>query len=215
MLSRQLTSTEKVLIVILTFIILGGSYFFLIHTPITSQRESIVAEKAQLEKNIEDLQKKVTEISQMKAELEKIDSKARAAVEAPDYDNLQKVISMLNTIMPGTYDYSINFQPTVGTAEDSIVRRPIDMTFACKTYQEAYDVISKLHDGPYRCQISNLVVSANLPQNAGNVASVGAGNGTGSEYKPVLSKDNVSVALTITYFETVEPNTVMVTYKNK
>lgn len=191
MLSRQLTSTEKVLLVILVLILLGGAYYWFVQVPVTDQHDKILAQQQQVEDDRALVDAKAQKLIQMKQELADMDAANDVYVETPDYDNLQSVIEMLNTIMPSTTDYTLNFQPVEKPESGNIVRRAIDMTFSCASYEQARDVIDRLHDGPYRCQISQLAIGANKAE------------GAASDAVAVLGGSETVVSLTITYFEKI------------
>lgn len=186
--TRKFTRREKVLLVIMAIVMVAGAYFWFVQMPLSAQMLEIQTAQADAESELIVLQAKARRQNEMEAELEKLKSSTIYA-ETPKYDNLQAVITTLNSIMAETNDYSLNFQPVVQAEDGNIIRREISMKFTSGTYDQARRVITRLHDGAFRCQISDLSISAIAPADAGQ------------GYVATLDKNSVDVSLTITYFE--------------
>ena len=91
----------------------------------------------------------------MKAELETLLSDPNAK-PLPDFDNSEKLLVELNTILSGT-DYTLNFaNPTPLETGSAILARPISLTFEVSTYSAARAVLDALHDSQYVNLISDL-----------------------------------------------------------
>lgn len=186
-LSKQFTRREKILMVLLAVLLLAGGYFRLIHLPVTVALSDIAARQTEADGQIIVLEVKLQKLTEMRAELERIRSDP-ALVSIPDYDNLQRVMVFLNMTLAAAADYDLSFQQVELPTEGQVVRRTIDMTFQCASYNTARAVIGALHASPYRCQLGGLSI---LP----------AANVDGAERSDDLTMGPVSVSLSVTFFE--------------
>lgn len=174
MMSREFTRREKVLLLVLAVLVLGMTYYLLIHQPTTSQITEITAEQSQADSDLMLAQATHAQLVHMQEELAELAASGVQETEVPLYDNLQLVMNHLNEILAGTSDYSLSFQPV--DLSEEFVRRTIQMTFSCPDYNQARQIITVLASGPYRCQIGDLQLSAG-------------------------QQGSVSVTMSITYFE--------------
>ena len=95
-------------------------------------------------------------------------------------DNIRNELNELNALMGGATTYNLSFaQPTV---EDKLVRREVTVSFTVPDYAAALDVVRKLENGTYRCEITDFSVIGDM-----------LADGT---------VDSVDAVLTVTYLET-------------
>lgn len=187
--SRRFTPREKILLVILAVILLAGAYLWLVQEPISQSLSRIRSQQEEAEMDRLVLDAKKVKLDQMREELDAILAESDAK-EIPQYDNQQNVINMLNSVLASTTDYTLSFEPISQGDGDVMIRRVINMTFYCNSYQEARGIVNQLHGGPYRCQIGNLAISA---------ISQGV---TGSTLD--LNVYPVQVTMNLTFFELLE-----------
>ena len=117
--------------------------------------------------------------ARMKAELEALGEDGTLPVVAV-YDNIRNELNELNALMGGATTYNLSFaQPTV---EDKLVRREATVSFTVPDYAAALDVVRKLENGTYRCEITDFSVIGDM-----------LADGT---------VDSVDAVLTVTYLET-------------
>ena len=117
--------------------------------------------------------------ARMKAELEALGEDGTLPVVAV-YDNIRNELNELNALMGGATTYNLSFaQPTV---EDKLVRREVTVSFTVPDYAAALDVVRKLENGTYRCEITDFSVIGDM-----------LADGT---------VDSVDAVLTVTYLET-------------
>lgn len=192
-LSKQFTLREKVLLVLLSLLLVGAAYFWLVHQPVEAAMSeiSLAMEDADMERTV--LQVKRQRLEDMKAELEGILSGTGSGVETPDYDNLQNVMVFLNGILANAGDYSLDFQSVEQPEEGNIVRRVINMSFTCPSYADAVSVLTRLHDCAFRCQIGTLSL---MPAD-------GQETGGGETRAAALLDGPVQVNLGVTFFESL------------
>ena len=87
----------------------------------------------------------------------------------PEYDNLQAVMVELNTILADCQEYSLAFQSD--DPEDAIYARRATIPFTCGSYDQARDVLQRLHDSPLRNLITDVQITE---QDDGSVKATAA-----------------------------------------
>lgn len=165
---RKLTAREWMLLGVLAVLVAVSGYVMLFYMPVTTARDSALAETETCKLELEAAQIRLTEKRRMERELEELFAREEAPVSLADYDNLQPVMMELNTVLAGTQDYSLSF----GTVDASqrIVRREISLNFVCGSYDAAKTVLQRLHDSMYRCMLNQITIS--LEQTTDGSASV-------------------------------------------
>ncbi|MGN8738492.1 hypothetical protein [Bilifractor sp. HCP3S3_D3] len=178
-LNRKFSKKETVLILILTFALLGFIYYFFTYDYLESQLRSY--DTADLDSQITLEQKRAAMISQMKQDI--ANGTVAYSGEVATYNNLSNEMTELNNIFSGTSVYNFDFAEPEAT--DNTVRRNINITFTSNSYAEAEKIISSLYSCRYRCLISDL--------------DIAAGSDSG-----VLQSGPVSVSMKVTFFETLQ-----------
>lgn len=178
-LNRKFSKKETVLILILTFALLGFIYYFFTYDYLESQLRSY--DTTDLDSQITLEQKRAAMISQMKQDI--ANGTVAYSGEVATYNNLSNEMTELNNIFSGTSVYNFDFEEPEAT--DNTVRRNINITFTSNSYAEAEKIISSLYSCRYRCLISDL--------------DIAAGSDSG-----VLQSGPVSVSMKVTFFETLQ-----------
>ena len=149
------TNREKILLVILAVLLIAVGYWKLILTPINDSIDALRQQTASEQDALIQDSARAARLTQMKAELETLLSDPNAK-PLPDFDNSEKLLVELNTILSGT-DYTLNFaNPTPLETGSAILARPISLTFEVSTYSAARAVLDALHDSQYVNLISDL-----------------------------------------------------------
>lgn len=189
-LSKRFTSREKVLLLVLALLVVAGAYFMLVFRPISENLSAIEQSKLDVEDSLTILEAKAQRLEQMRDELARVEAQGTTA-EVPVYDNLRAVMLHLSGVLSSATDYDLSFQPLDTAEESGVIRRTISMSFTAPSYAQGEALVSRLHDGPYRCEIDNLAF-----------APVAAGDDQAANRAASLSSGGVQVTLSITYFET-------------
>ena len=155
-LDRQFSRREKVLLIILALLVLFAAYFYGVHYPAVQTKKNAGPEIENLNTEIAVLEAKKVKMDKMSAELETLLA-SPDTVAIPDYDNLQELISFLNTVLYNTEDFDISF-PGIKMPADSghIARRYLRMSFVSPNYDAARKMVDLLQASPYCCQINEL-----------------------------------------------------------
>ena len=127
----------------------------------TSNMNDLKLQKANADKvaqeQLEAAQARVTNKQRMERELKALFEKDPDPLSLAPYDNLQPVMVELHRVLSAAQDYSLAFS-TVET-EETIVRRSISLSFTSGSYSAAKDILKELHDGMYRCLLSDLSIT--------------------------------------------------------
>lgn len=187
-LTRQFTRRERVLLVILAVLLLFAVYFLTVHIPVTEALEQAQMESESLSTDIMVLEAKQARMEQMQRELDILLAQPNVA-EIPSYDNLDRVMDYLNTVLSTTEEYSLSFQGLQQPEDSIIIYREMQMTYVSPSYQAAREVMEQLQNCPYRCQLSGLTM----------VPSTRDGQTLNPD--AVLTNGPVLVHLVVTFFE--------------
>ena len=172
-LNRSFSTSEKVLMLVLAVLLVVACYYFLV---VKNVADTIAANEDRLGGHAHQL---AADRARMKAELEALGEDGTLPVVAV-YDNIRNELNELNALMGGATTYNLSFaQPTV---EDKLVRREVTVSFTVPDYAAALDVVRKLENGTYRCEITDFSVNGDM-----------LADGT---------VDGVDAVLTVTYLET-------------
>ena len=185
-LSKEFSPREKVMIVVLSVLLILAIYIYAVHIPVTNTIKNADANRQILQSDLVILESQYSFYQKMNDELKDISSAPNRAV-IPDYDNLQALMSFLNTTMSGTSDYTMSFGAVEQSEDEGIVRRSAQMSFECSSYEAAKTVIKNLSNCPYMCTLGDLVVSP-----------IGY---TSQRDNMSIENGSVSVSLTITFYE--------------
>ncbi len=188
-LTRQFTRREQVLLLILAVLFLFTVYFLGVHLPVTEALERVRAEREAVSADVAALEAKQRRMDRMRQELEVILSQPHVA-EIPTYDNLQRVMDFLNAVLSPAEDYSLSFQGPRQAGDSAILRREMQMSYVSPSYPAAREVLERLQNCPFRCQLSALSMEPF------------AGDGQ-SNTDAALTDGPVQVSLTVTFFENV------------
>lgn len=177
MMSREFTTREKILLLVLCVLLLGIVYYEFIIKYVDETIKQYNTEDMETELLIE--QAKAQSIMDMESEMK--NTKAKTGSVVASYNNIKNEISALNDIFGAASTYNFDFNQAI--KDGDAVRRDINISFTAGSYSTAEAIIEKLHDCKYRCLIRNI--------------SINTSSGEG------ISSGSVSVSMTVTFFETM------------
>ncbi len=153
---RAFTTREKVMLIILAVLLIVIGYYKFVLEPINdsiSQYQlNTETEQSEILQNTAQLQK----LNNMQKELEEIKSSGDTK-PLPTYNNMNAMLTELNTILDQSTDYSLSFG-TVAPMEETtyIMKRPVELKFITANYDTARSILDQLHDSDNINQISDL-----------------------------------------------------------
>ena len=154
---RKLSIRERVLLLLLAVIAMVCGYVLFFYLPATQRLESLNAQIAQTQELATQLDAKLSSQQQMEKKLEQLSAQGAQVPYMPAYDNLQAVMVELHTILAGCQEYSLSFQSEQG--ENSVFYRRVSIPFTCGSYEQAHEVLQKLHDSTLRGLLGDLQLS--------------------------------------------------------
>ena len=154
-LNRDLSKSEKNLLVLLLIVIVGAVYYLFVFTPIENGIQSAKIEQQALQTELDVANAKVEKI---KAMTEELSGKSSAhSSYMPSYNAGKDELDFLHEILRDTENYSVKF--TTLTREKDLIRREFAMRFSVKNYAKAKEVVKALEHCDVRCLVADVVVS--------------------------------------------------------
>lgn len=150
---RTMSRREKLLLTILVVLLIGLCYYSFYLSPLNSKIDNYKSmTNSALDEEIA-LEPMMTSYNKMKNELTELRNSSDSK-PIPNFDNSKNVMDELHNIMSEATSYSLSFSGT--TEENSIVSRPVGISFVAASYDNARDIIDKLYESDYSNQISNI-----------------------------------------------------------
>ena len=183
MLNREFSAKEKLLLLIAAVLALGLFYYNFVYKFFQSQYALYDTAKIEDELLIE--QSKSTRISQMKQIIE--ESKGKVKGDLSVYNNQSAEIIEMGMIFDEDADnVSISWSEPVMSG--TIIRRDVNITFHCRSYENFKNVLRKMSEMKYRCLIGNVAVSDANTRESNGIASSG----------------DINASISVRFFETSE-----------
>lgn len=154
---RKLSTRERVLLLLLAVIAIVSGYILLFYLPTTQRIESLNAQITQSQELVAQLDAKLASQQQMENKLEQLSAQDAQVPYMPAYDNIQAVMTELHTILAGCQEYSLSFQSEQG--EDHVFYRRVSIPFTCSSYEQAQEILQKLHDSTLRGLLEDVQIS--------------------------------------------------------
>lgn len=154
---RKLTLRERILLLLLAIVAVVSGYILFFYLPTTQRIDSLNAQIAQSEELAAQLEAKLEDQRRMEQTLNQLASQEDAPPVMPEYDNLQAVMVELNQILAGCQNYSLSFQEDQSQAH--IFGRQVSIPFTCSSYDQAKQILQKLHDSALRGLLGNVQFS--------------------------------------------------------
>lgn len=154
---RKLSTRERVLLLLLAVIAIVSGYILLFYLPTTQRIESLNAQITQSQELVAQLDAKLASQQQMENKLEQLSAQDAQVPYMPAYDNIQAVMTELHAILAGCQEYSLSFQSEQG--EDHVFYRRVPIPFTCSSYEQAQEILQKLHDSTLRGLLEDVQIS--------------------------------------------------------
>lgn len=157
-LSREFTLREKVLMVFLLLILMGLGYYYFVHIPVRDELERCATEQANLEIELNLVERKLNTLREMSEELEAIEASGDMSV-MPSYNASKNEIKLLNDVLSQTEQYSITFSNV--SRDGDQIRRSFSVQFTAVDYPTMAKILSGIAKSPYRCMVADIQCSRN------------------------------------------------------
>lgn len=154
--TKSFSKREKVLLLVLVAILLSAIYYFFVALPSMDAISVANTQTATLQDEIMMETARLKKIKEMEKKIEEASTADGFKTQIPNYDNLEKVMKQMDSILSATTEYKLAFAPI--TEEDSLVYRPIEAEFNCANYATAKNIIQQIYKSPFKSLIDNLSV---------------------------------------------------------
>lgn len=151
--SREFTTTEKVLIVVLAIVLLGLLYYKFVYQTTEDTIQSQKSEEGTVQLQLDIANKKLANLKSIQKQMDAIDHGSGASMMA-SYNNSKNETRFLNNVLSGASDYSISF--TEVTRHGDQIRRSFTLQFVTRSYKEAERTVEELTNGKYRCLVDDI-----------------------------------------------------------
>ena len=161
-LSRDFSTKEKLLILVLALVLVALAYYQFVHRPVIDAIASAQAEADSLSVELQTVNEKLERMRRMRAELEDVTA-GGTATEMGSYNNSKEEIASLNDILRETLQYSISFANVTRSGDQ--IRRNFTLSFSADSYESMERIISALSQNHHRCLIGDVNCSSTRNSN--------------------------------------------------
>ena len=194
-LSRDFTTKEKVLILLLALVLLGLCYYRFIYVTCRDAIAEANELRDDYQMELNGALAKEAQLRSMQEELDRI-GELKYASRMESYNNVKAEIALLNNVLKPATDYSISFSKVSRNGDQ--IRRSFTLDFTTNGFDNAKQIISDLAGSEYRCLIGGIFYNG-LARRAGDGDKLEGGRWIGDDYV----YDTVSVKMTATFYETM------------
>ena len=129
--SRDFTTREKIMLLVLTLILLAAGYYAVIDQPIRTAINEAKSQQDELNTELMLLQTKAASLSRMQSELDSIEQSGSLG-KMGNYNNSKPELDELNQLLQDSNTYDISFSDV--TLDGDLIRRSFSLTFSASDY---------------------------------------------------------------------------------
>ena len=168
LLSRDFTSLEKLVLLVLILVLMGLGYYQFVDQPIRQGIEEAHAERDKLQVELNNINIRISDYNYRAQELE---AARELRQPMPSYNASEEELRILNDILSASQDYSFNVDKI--TLEDEQIRRNFTLSFTAPSFEAAKGIFTRLSASRVRCLIGNIECGG-IDVEDGNVVNVTA-----------------------------------------
>ncbi|MBR4455531.1 MAG: hypothetical protein IKS32_04835 [Solobacterium sp.] len=184
MLKHEFTLKEKILLMVAVVLALGLVYYNFVYKYFQNQLKLYDTEI--LEQELIAEQAKASKISQMKQIID--ESEGRVTGDLSVYNNQSaEIIEMGEIFDEDGSKVSVTWVDPILTG--TIVRRDVNITFSCSSYENFKNILRKMSEMKYRCLIRNVTVAV---------------GGSRDNRLSLTDANELNAAISVTFFETTD-----------
>ncbi len=151
--TREFTTREKVLLIILSILLVAMLYYQFVDQPVRRQLESAKSEAEMLDIQVKLVESKLAAMRRMRSEMDDLISGGTES-EMGSYNNSKEEMAVLNDVLSHTQQYSISFADVTRSGDQ--IRRNFSLLFTVKDYETMEKVIQDLASSKWRCLIGDV-----------------------------------------------------------
>ena len=176
LLTRDFTTVEKLVLLVLILFLMGLGYYQFIDQPIRRGIEEAHAERAALQLELDAINIRISDYKNMAEELREA---RELRQEMPSYNQSEQELQILNNILEISDRYALSFDKI--TLQDNQIRRGFQFSFTAPDFETAKGIFTRLSGSRVRCLIGD-IECVGVDTQDGHVVNVKA-NGTFYETK--------------------------------
>ena len=151
--SREFTTTEKILIVVLAIVLVGLLYYKFVFLTTQDMISTVKAEADTKQAELDVAKAELARLQQIEQEMNDIQVSGDMS-RMESYNNSKNETAFLNDVLSGVEDYAIAFSDVTRNGDQ--IRRSFSLQFSTGSYEEAQHVVSDLSYGEYRCLVDDI-----------------------------------------------------------
>ena len=152
-LSRDFTTKEKALILVLVLILLGLVYYRFVDQNVRDAVASSESEAQMLQTQLDTAQQRVMYLQGLQNKMDALKAEGKLSYMG-SYNNSKAEVAFLNDILAQTQQYSIEFANV--TRSGNQIRRSFTLRYQTPDYAAAQAVMKKLCAGDNRCLVGDV-----------------------------------------------------------
>lgn len=166
--SRAFTKKEKILIFVFVILLLGMAYYYFVDRNV---RDNLAAAKNAVEVNQSELDISTAQLMRLTSMDKELNSyEAGGASRLESYNNVKAELSMLDSILYPTIDYTITLQDPY--LEGDLIRRMVAIRFTVRSFSDALTVVKKFNTSELRNIIQDMTYSSSVSRDGYETVSV-------------------------------------------
>lgn len=152
-LSRDFTTKEKALLLVLILILLGLAYYQFVDQPVRASLAEAAVQKENLQVELDAVKIKIARLEKMQAEIDRILASGEVS-QMPSYNNSKRELAMLNDVLASANQYSVSFSNVTRNGDQ--IRRNFSLQFSASDYGTVKQILAALAGSLDRCMIGDI-----------------------------------------------------------
>ncbi|MBQ8110348.1 MAG: type II secretion system protein M [Clostridia bacterium] len=149
--SRNFSTSEKILLAVLALVLVALAYYYFVDQPIRANVGDALAEAENLQTELDVIQARVVHLQSVQSSMDALTAEGNLTWMS-SYNNSKAELSFLNDILADTLKYSITFADV--TRSGNQIRRSFTLQYTARNYTEAQDIMTRLLECENRCLVS-------------------------------------------------------------
>ena len=156
--SRDFTTKEKALIVVLALILLALVYYYFVDQNVRAAIANSQSEEQSLQTQLNAVEARILHLKSLQTKMDELEASGQLTYMG-SYNHSKAEVAFLNDILAGTLQYSIDFANVTRSGDQ--IRRSFTLQYTTANYAEAQAVMKKLCNGSDRCLVGDVNCTIN------------------------------------------------------
>ena len=151
--SRDFTTKEKALIVVLALILLALVYYYFVDQNVRTAIANSQSEEQSLQMQLDVVEARILHLKGLQTKMDELEASGQLTYMG-SYNHSKAEVAFLNDILAGTLQYSIDFANVTRSGDQ--IRRSFTLQYTTANYAEAQAIMKKLCNGNDRCLVGDV-----------------------------------------------------------